>query len=292
MADSRRFKQVDVFTTVPFKGNPLAVVLGADGLSDDQMHALARWTNLSETTFALAPMAPEADYRVRIFSPGTEFPFAGHPTLGTAHALLEAGLQPKTPGRLVQECGVGLVPINIAADGSLAFKAPQAKLSPLDASLLPTLQAALRTGAYAGTPIVADMGIVWLVVRMASVEACLAVQADGAALVEITRHGIAGICMYAPYGEAGPADYEVRALFTKMDVLTEDPVTGSANACIARVLAAQGFPDGGRTSEGYTARQGALLQCDGRIVVTYVDGAPWVGGHSVTVIDGGIRVVA
>ena len=290
MAEPRRFKQVDVFTTVPFKGNPLAVVLNADGLADDQMHAVARWTNLSETTFALAPMSPEADYRVRIFSPGTEFPFAGHPTLGTAHALLEAGLQPKTPGLLIQECGVGLVPIRIAADGSLAFRAPQAQLRPLDAALLPVLKAALQTDAFVGAPLVADMGIVWLVVRMTDAQACLAVTPQAEPLLEITRHGIAGICMFAPHPASGPADFEVRAVFTKMDVLAEDPVTGSANACIARVLQAQGFPDGPRSSEGYTARQGTLLQCDGRIAVTYADGEPWIGGHSVTVIDGTMRV--
>ena len=290
MAEPRRFKQVDVFTNVPFKGNPLAVVLGADGLSEQQMHALARWTNLSETTFALSPVSPEADYRVRIFSPGAEFPFAGHPTLGTAHALLEAGLQPKTPGRLVQECGVGLVPINITADGSLAFQAPPAQLRELHPSLYPALNAALSGASFVGEPVVADMGIVWLVVRMDSAEACLAVKPDTAGLLELTRLGMVGVCMFAPHGPAGPADYEVRAMFTKLAVLTEDPVTGSANACIARVLETQGFPDGGHTSSGYTARQGTLLQCDGRIVVTYADGAPWVGGQSVTVIDGTVRV--
>lgn len=292
MTGSRRFKQVDVFTNVPFRGNPLAVVLNADGLNDAQMHAAARWTNLSETTFALAPIAPEADYRVRIFSPGVEFPFAGHPTLGTAHALLEAGLQPRTPGRLVQECGVGLVNINIGADGSLAFQAPEAKLRALHVGLLPPLRAALGCDAYrtAPAPVIADMGIVWLVVRMDSAEACLAVKPDADGLRELTREGITGIALFGAHGPAGPADYEVRAIFTKLDVLAEDPVTGSANACIARVLQAQGFPDGASFSHGYTARQGTLLQCDGRITVTYRDGAPWIGGHSVTVIDGTIRM--
>ena len=292
MTGSRRFKQVDVFTSVPLKGNPLAVVLNADGLSDAQMHALARWTNLSETTFALAPIAPEADYRVRIFSPGVEFPFAGHPTLGTAHALLEAGLQPKTPGRLVQECGVGLVPITVSANGALAFEAPEAQLTELHAGLFPTLRAALQSDAFstAPAPLIANMGISWLVVRMDSADVCLAVQPNAEALREFTRMGITGIAMFGAHGPAGPADYEVRAIFTKRDALAEDPVTGSANACIARVLAAQGFPDGERSSHGYTARQGTLLQCDGRIAVAYQDGTPWVGGHSVTVIDGTILI--
>ena len=292
LSEPRRFKQVDVFTSVPFKGNPLAVVLNADGLRDDEMHAVARWTNLSETTFALAPMAPEADYRVRIFSPGAEFPFAGHPTLGTAHALLEAGLQPKTPGRLVQECGVGLVHIKIAADGSLAFKAPEAQLEALHEAMYPALRAALQCESFCPNPVVATMGISWLVVRMDSADACLALKPNAEALLEFTRKGITGIAMFAPHPANGPADYEVRAIFTKLDVLTEDPVTGSANACIARVLQAQGFPDGERTSHGYSARQGTLLQCDGRVVVTYAEGAPWIGGHSVTVIDGTIRMAS
>ena len=290
MGERRRFKQVDVFTQVPFKGNPLAVVLGADGMADEQMHAIARWTNLSETTFALAPRAPEADYRVRIFSPGTEFPFAGHPTLGTAHALLEAGLKPKTPGRLVQECGVGLVNINIADDGALAFEAPPAELRELHASLFPAVRAALQSDAFhaGGAPVWATMGICWLVVRMDSAEACLAVRPDAQALLELTRMGMTGIAMFGAHAAGGPADYEVRAIFTKMGMLAEDPVTGSANACIARVLEAQGFPDGSATSRGYTACQGSQVQCDGRIAVTYMDGSPWIGGHCVTVIDGEI----
>lgn len=292
MPDQCRFKQVDVFTGVPFKGNPLAVVLNADSLSDVQMHAVARWTNLSETTFALAPTAPEADYRVRIFSPGTELPFAGHPTLGTAHALLEAGLQPKTPGRLIQECGVGLVPINIGADGSLAFQAPPAELWALHEGLLPTLRTALQSSAFdlGAPPVIATMGIGWLVVRMNSAEACLAVRPNAEALREVIRLGVTGVAMFGRHPPSGPVDYEVRALFTKLDVLAEDPVTGSANACIARVLQAQGFPDGEGTSRRYSVRQGTLLQCDGRVEVSFIDGVPWIGGQSVTVIDGAIRI--
>ncbi len=292
MGTRRRFKQVDVFTRVPFKGNPLAVVLGADDLRDEQMHAIARWTNLSETTFALKPTTPLADYRVRIFSPGTEFPFAGHPTLGTAHALLEAGLTPRTPGRLVQECGVGLVQISIADDGALAFQAPEAELRALHAALYPTLRAALASDAFGqgAPPVLATMGICWLVARMDSAQACLAVRPDAQAMLELTRLGMTGVAMFGAHPPGGPADYEVRAIFTKLGMLAEDPVTGSANACIARVLEAQGFPDGGTTSRGYTACQGSQVQCDGRISVVYEDGAPWIGGHSVTVIDGTIAL--
>ena len=292
MGLARRFKQVDVFTRVPLKGNPLAVVLNADGMTDAEMHALARWTNLSETTFALAPSAPGADYRVRIFSPGVEFPFAGHPTLGTAHALLEAGLRPKTPGRLVQQCGVGLVQLAIGDDGALAFQAPEAQLTALHPGLFPALRSALRSDAFctAPAPVSANMGITWLVVRMDSAEACLAFQPDGEALGDFTRLGITGIAVYGPHGPQTPYDYEVRAIFTKLGVLAEDPVTGSANACIARVLAAQGFPDGGSSGAAYSARQGTLVGCEGCIAVSYRDGTPWIGGHSVTVIDGSIAM--
>ncbi|WP_279401117.1 PhzF family phenazine biosynthesis protein [Massilia violaceinigra] len=289
---ARRFRQVDVFTSVAFKGNPLAVVLDADGLSDAQMQSMARWTNLSETTFVLTPHDAQADYRVRIFSPDTEFPFAGHPTLGTAHALLEAGLVPRRPGALVQECGVGLVPIALGSDGMLAFRAPPASLAPL-AHQHQRLLARVLPGTVLDahcTPLIANMGIAWLVVRLQTAQACVDARVDGAALRELTRLGVTGVALYGPHDADGPADYEVRALFTKHGSLVEDPVTGSANACIARVLQAQGFPDGGESSRAYSARQGTCLDCDGRIAVSWVDGEPWIGGHSVTVIDGVVRV--
>lgn len=291
-AAARRFKQVDVFTGVAFKGNPLAVVLDADGLSDADMQAMARWTNLSETTFVLPARDPQADYRVRIFSPDTEFPFAGHPTLGTAHALLDAGLVPRRAGTLVQECGVGLVPITLGEAGTLAFRAPAASLVPLALGHQPLLARVLPGTELDAdcTPLIATMGIAWLVVRLASAQACLDARVDGAALKELTQLGVTGVAVYGPHDADGPADYEVRALFTKHGALVEDPVTGSANACIARVLQAQGFPDGGETSRAYSARQGTCLHCDGRIAVTYADGEPWIGGQSITVVDGVVRV--
>jgi len=288
----RRFKQVDVFTTVPFKGNPLAVVLDAEGLTETQMQAIARWTNLSETTFVLPATDPQADYRVRIFSPDKEFPFAGHPTLGTAHALLEAGLQPKSASRIVQQCGIGLVTIEKHADGSLAFQAPAASLSPFDDALRPLLAAALANAAFDAEqpPVMVDMGIKWLVVRLASADACLAVRAEGAALDRLTRCcAMDGIAIYGPHDALGAADYEVRALCSEQNMLVEDPVTGSANACIARVLQAQSTATGHRFNTAYRVRQGTVLQRDGRLSVTYLDGQPWIGGHSVTIIDGQLR---
>ncbi|WP_426072676.1 PhzF family phenazine biosynthesis protein [Janthinobacterium sp. DSP2-3-3] len=277
MPQPRPFKQVDVFSSVPFLGNPLAVVLDANGLDDAQMQAIARWTGLSETTFVLAPRDPAADYRVRIFSPETEFPFAGHPTLGTAHALLDAGMQPKG-ARIVQECGVGLVQIERRAGGVLAFQAPPCTARPLDPALLPQLQAALGgTPAAAGN--VVEMGIRWLCVPLASAAACLAVHADIAALTALLAACRAdGLALYGQHGADGPADYEVRALLSEHGALVEDPVTGSANACIAQLQA------GG----DYTVRQGTCLQRDGRVSVNFRDGQAWIGGACLTVIAGTI----
>ncbi len=280
----RRFKQVDVFSAVPFKGNPLAVVLDAEGLSAEQMQAIARWTNLSETTFVLAPASAEADYRVRIFSPAGELPFAGHPTLGTAHALLEHGLVPRTAGRLVQECGVGLVPVELGAGSALAFGSPPVTLQAFHEAYMPTLFESLRSTALANgvAPVIARMGIGWLVVRMQSADACMAVQPRMDALAELTQQGVTGVAIYGPHEAGGPADFEVRAFFNKNQAVAEDPVTGSANACIARVLQ----ETAGQAGRAYSARQGTALQCDGRIAVSYRNGDPWIGGESVTVIDG------
>jgi PhzF family phenazine biosynthesis protein len=292
MLQQRRFKQVDVFTSMPFKGNPLAVVLDAEGLTDLQMQAIARWTNLSETTFVLPATEPQADYRVRIFSLDKEFPFAGHPTLGTAHALLEAGMQTKSADRVVQQCGIGLVALEKHADGSLAFQAPAANLLPFDQALRPLLTAALGPVVFdAGRPpIMVDMGIKWLIVRVASADACLAVRADGAALDRLTRAcAVDGVAIYGPHDSSGAADYEVRALCSEQNMLVEDPVTGSANACIARVLQAQALAAGLESGTAYRVRQGTALQRDGRLSINYLEGQPWVGGHSVTLIDGYLR---
>lgn len=289
MTRLRRFKQVDVFTAVPLKGNALAVILDAEGLTDDEMYAMARWTNLAETAFVLKPASPEADYRVRIFTTDKELPFAGHPTLGTAYALLESGLTPKNPGYLIQECGVGLVQVNQLAEGGQAFSAPPAVLKPLAAEYNDLLASALRGGKIQAnvTPVQADMGIIWLVVRMESAQHCLNIKADAAAISQLqTQLGINGVAVYGLHEDNGPANYEVRALIDEDGVLKEDPVTGSANACLARVLKEAGFPDGNNTDQKYLVRQGTKLQRDGRVTVTFIDGEPWIGGDSCTLIDG------
>ncbi|CAM3719149.1 PhzF family phenazine biosynthesis protein [Rahnella victoriana] len=289
MTRLRRFKQVDVFTAEPLKGNALAVILDAEGLSDEQMFAMARWTNLAETAFVLKPASPDADYRVRIFTTDKELPFAGHPTLGTAYALLQDGLKSKNPGYLVQECGVGLVQVKQLTEGGQAFSAPPAALKPLDAEHYALLSTALRGGKIQAdvAPVAADMGIIWLVVRMESAQECLNITADAAAVSQLQKQlGINGIAVYGLHERGGPADYEVRAIIDEDGVLKEDPVTGSANACLARVLKAADFPDGKHMAQMYHVRQGTRLQRDGRVTVTFVDGEPWVGGDSCTLIDG------
>lgn len=293
MTELRRFKQIDVFTPTPLMGNPLAVIMDADGLSDSQMQAVARWTNLSESTFVLPPSAAGADYRVRIFSPSGELPFAGHPTLGTAHAMLESGFKPKSADRLVQECGVGLVSLDISRAGWLAFQAPAARIYTVNESYFPLLNAAVggTTTVTWSPPVVVDMGIRWLVARADSAGSCLQMKPDTNALARLlTRCEADGLAVYGLHDADGPADYEVRAFMVEDGALVEDPVTGSANACLARLLHAQGFPDNPAFAESWRVRQGTALGRDGRVGVRFNDGEPWIAGQSVTVVDGTFRL--
>jgi len=283
MTPLRPFKQVDVFTSTPYNGNPLAVIMDASGLSDDQMQSIARWTHLSETTFVLPPTDPAADYRGRSFTPDTEFPFAGHPTLGTAHALLEAGIALKTPGQIVQECGLGLVRVSISDDGTLAFAAPEAILTPFsDASITKALNS---SDLEAQLPVmIADMGIRWLLVPMTSADAVLAIKPDVVAFARLVQQaGVDGVMPFGPLA-GGSEQYEVRGLLIEQGSLAEDPVTGSANACLARYLQARGV------ELDYRVRQGTAMQRAGRLSVTWAADGVWIGGQTVTVIDGTIRV--
>ncbi|WP_192457515.1 PhzF family phenazine biosynthesis protein [Musicola keenii] len=293
MSRQRKFKQIDVFSNHPCQGNPLAVILEADGLTDKQLQSIARWTNLSETTFVLMPDDPAADYRVRIFTPSSEIPFAGHPTLGTAYALLEAGLKPRTPGQLIQQCGVGLVPISIHHDGQLAFRAPEAELTTIDPAHSPLIDHALGSHArdVSFPPINVSMGIRWLTVRLHSAQACLDVRPDIRRLKQLFDHcQTDGIAIYGPHATPAIADYEVRTFFMLDDTLIEDPVTGSANACIAQVI--HQYPSQHPTARqhGYRVRQGTMLHRNGQVHVTWIDDQPWIGGYSTTLIDGVIRL--
>ena len=278
------FKQVDVFTSSAFNGNPLAVIMDAQGLSDSQLAAIARWTNLSETTFVLPPQDAQADYRVRIFTVEGELPFAGHPTLGTAHALLEAGWPTRTPGEIVQECGVGHVRVKIGADGSLAFAAPAATITPWQDALMSN---ALNSDAFDLTqsPTVVDMGIRWLLVPMVSADAVLALQPNVSDLLRLIKHaGVTGVMPFGRLPQGETEQYEVRGLLVEYGSLTEDPITGSANACLARYFAAAG------QTNDYRVRQGTVLQRAGRVQVSFAGDEIWIGGNNVTVIDGTISL--
>jgi PhzF family phenazine biosynthesis protein len=285
------FRQVDVFSTVPTGGNPVAVVHDADGLTDDQMAAFARWTNLSETTFLLAPTeegrAGGADYRVRIWTPGGELPFAGHPTLGTAHAWLEAGGEPGGQG-VVQECGVGLVRLRrdtVGARQRLAFAAPPLRRSgPVDAADLAQIVRALRIEA---SDVVrsawVDNGPGWVAVQLRDADAVLALDPDLVAVGDL-KLGVVGEYGRAGAGAAGPgADapaVEVRAFVPSIGV-GEDPVTGSLNAGIGQWLAGDVLPS------SYVASQGTVLGRAGRVHVEKgPDGEVWVGGDTGTTIVG------
>ncbi|MBN3757815.1 PhzF family phenazine biosynthesis protein [Paraburkholderia sp. Tr-20389] len=289
-----RFKQVDVFTSVPFKGNPLAVIFDADGLDTEKMQAIAHWTNLSETTFLLKPTDPSADYRIRIFTTHGELPFAGHPTLGTAHAWREAGNQPKQPGRLVQQCAVGLIELTQedGRDGVWSFAAPPARVTPLADSEYAALAEALRSDAidYTARPCGVDNGPQWLVVRMNSAAACLALDPDATALARVAQTvGARGLAAYGPHEANGPANYELRCLMLGGGLgVGEDPVTGSANAALAGLLTTQNA----RPGMQYTVRQGTALGRAGDVYVRYDDtvGKTWIGGASVTIVDGTFRL--
>jgi len=271
----RPFSQVDVFSAEPYRGNPLAVVLDAEGLDSDAMQRFANWTNLSETTFLLPPTDPRADYRVRIFTGSEEFPFAGHPTLGSAHAWLEAGGVPQRDGELVQECAAGLVRVK-RDGGRLAFAAPpltrsgpvaEADLARIAAGLRMPRQELLDASWLVNGP-------EWIGVLLESAERVLAIRPDYAAMAGL-KVGVIG-----PH-PAGPGrDFEVRT-FIPGDAAAEDPVTGSFNAGAAQWLIGTG-----RAPRSYLAAQGTVLGRAGRVHIEASGDDVWVGGNSVSCIEG------
>lgn len=268
----RRFQQVDVFGAGPLLGNPVAVVLDAEGLGDEQMQQIARWTNLSETTFVLPPTVPGADYRVRIFTPGEELPFAGHPTLGTCHAWLASG--GVADGDVVQECGAGLV--RIRRGDRLAFAAPPlVRSGPLTAQQHRDVAHALRVAPDSIVDAAwVDNGPGWVAVRLASREDVLRVapaDLDGyfIGVVSVDADGV-----------------EVRAFFTANGVCCEDPVTGSLNASLGPWLVGSGV-----INYPYVAHQGRVLGRDGQVHLSRDDdGVVWVGGDTATVIEGQVTL--
>jgi PhzF family phenazine biosynthesis protein len=227
------FQQVDVFTAVPFKGNPVAVVLNADALSTEQMQLIASWTNLSETTFVCAPGDGPADYRLRIFTPQRELPFAGHPTIGSAHAVLRHGRRSRSPGRLVQECGKGLV--DIAIDGERLFLAlPEPQLRDPSPTALATVAEALGVAvAELQRASIVDVGPVWFTVQIARGDAVRALAPDMAKVAALNTFGVTGLNVFGLYPSGADAALEVRS-FAPGDGIPEDPVCGSGNGCSPR----------------------------------------------------------
>lgn len=274
----RPFRQIDVFTTEPFAGNPVAVVLDGTGLTTAQMQGIAHWTNLSETTFVLPADVPGADYQVRIFTTATELPFAGHPTLGTCHAWLEAGGKPASPDQIVQQCGLGLVKLR-RIDGMLSFAAPpRLRSGPVDESLVANIATHLGVDrADIADAQWADNGPGWVALLLTSADAVLALRPALAPGMEI---GVAG-----PYPPGSECAIEVRAFFSQNDHSAEDPITGSLNASLAQWLV-----ETGRLAAPYVASQGTAIGRRGRVHVSADEsGAIWVGGGTVTRISGTVE---
>ncbi|MEA5455884.1 PhzF family phenazine biosynthesis protein [Sinomonas sp. JGH33] len=281
---TRPFSQVDVFTSEFLRGNPVAVVHDAEGLSTEDMAAFARWTNLSETTYLLPPTQPEADYRLRIFTPGGEIPFAGHPTLGSARAWLEAGGVPAAGGQIVQECGVGLV--TLADDGGrLAFAAPPLRRSgPVEAAELAAVVASLGLGADDVVDAAwVDNGPGWVGVLVRDAETVLALRPDLAAMGRYLV-GVVGPFPEGSEARASGADFEVRGFAPSLDV-PEDPVTGSLNAGLAQWLIGSG-----RAPSSYVARQGTALGRRGLVRVSSDGTDVWVGGDTVVGVRGTVAL--
>jgi PhzF family phenazine biosynthesis protein len=277
----RNFRQVDVFGSGPYSGNPVAVVLDAAGIDDEELRRFSVWSNLSECTFVSASTLAGADYRVRIFSLDTELPFAGHPTLGTARAWLDAGGTPASPGVVVQECGIGAVPVRVEGD-RLSFAAPPRQRSgPVEPELLERVAAVLgiETSAIVDAEWL-DNGPGWVGVLLDSAEAVLALEPDA------TQHpGHWDIGVIGPCPAEDDAAFELRAFFGSGASLREDPVTGSLNAAAAQWLTASG-----RVAAPYVARQGTAIGRDGRIHVVADAGELWIGGHTRVAISGTVEL--
>jgi PhzF family phenazine biosynthesis protein len=278
------FQQVDVFTAVPFKGNPVAVVLDGDELSSAQMQSIAAWTNLSETTFVCTPTDQRADYRLRIFTPKRELPFAGHPTIGSAHAVLRHGLKPRAEGHLVQECGKGLVDIKI--DGErlfLALPEPQFR-EPTSPQVAAVAEGLGVTTADIQRAAIIDVGPVWFTVQLASGDVVMALAPDMGKLAALNPIGITGVNVFGLYPRGGSADIEVRS-FAPGDGVPEDPVCGSGNGCVAALVRR----DGVLKTQTYVASQGRCLGRDGQVTVRFDTSTIWLGGHAVTCVEGSLQ---
>lgn len=280
----RPYRVVDAFSAVPFRGNPVAVVLQADGLSAAQMQAIAAWTNLSETTFHLTPTEAGADYRLRIFTPNSELPFAGHPTIGSAHALIEAGLITPRDGLVVQQCAAGLIPVRQEGD-QLTLRLPEPRFrdltAPEAAELADLLGAPLARGS---APAVVDVGPLWVVADLGTAAAVTALTPDLARMARFeSAAGAGGVTVFGHKPEGG---IEVRS-FVPSDGVAEDPVCGSGNGAVAALRMRAGeLGEGAR----YLATQGRCVGRDGEIAVSVEGGRIFIGGRAVTTVTGQVAV--
>jgi PhzF family phenazine biosynthesis protein len=273
-----KFKQVDVFTDKPFLGNPVAVVIGADRLDAPTMQRIACWTNLSETTFLLK--SSTADYRLRIFTPRQELPFAGHPTIGSAHAALESGFVGRKK-RLVQECGAGLIELSVEDDGRIFLKGPPAKAERLERQIpsipLVPASAVMRI----------DVGPVWVVGEVTDAAALAALKPDMTALAEWSESlHVTGATVFAPSADS-ISKIHVRS-FAPAHGIPEDPVCGSGNLSVGVFLRENGLVE--RSGATYVARQGMQLGRDGRVSVRVSSKQIEIGGHAVTCVEGTLRI--
>jgi PhzF family phenazine biosynthesis protein len=269
-----RWKQVDVFTDKPFFGNPVAVVLGGERLGTEEMQRIARWTNLSETTFLLE--SSKADYKLRIFTPRQELPFAGHPTIGSAHAALEAGFVSRK-SRLRQECGAGIIELSVEDDGRIFLKGPPAKTQLLDTAI-PSIPLVPR-----GKVMKVDVGPVWVVGEVSDAAALAALKPDMTALAEWSDSlGVTGTTVFA-LSKDGVSKLHVRS-FAPAHGIPEDPVCGSGNLSVGIFLRENRLLE--KFGSDYLARQGMQLGRDGRVSVRIGADAVEIGGHAVTCVDG------
>ena len=278
MATTRRFIQVDVFSPIPTQGNGLAVVVDAEGLDDSQLQAFAAWTNLAETTFLLPPEDPAADYRVRIFTPSRELPFAGHPTLGSCAAWLHVGGEPREPGIVRQECGIGIVDIDLT--GGLAFAAPPTAIGPLEESQLWAITEALGidTGAIVRSARL-DNGPVFPAIHLASADDVLELDSSRVRWPTFDAIGFIG-----PHPTGSKCDYEVR-LLAPSSGMSEDPITGSLNAALAFWLR-----EAGLLAEPLTMSQGTAIGRHGRVYIRPTGDSILIGGDTHILIVGDVTL--
>ena len=284
------FKQIDVFTRKPFWGNPVAVVLGAEDLDTNAMRRIAAWTNLSETTFVLPPSSTTADYRLRIFTPKQELPFAGHPTIGSAHAVLESGFASTRDGQLRQECLAGIIELSVehTQTGDLIFvRAPEAKISVLNQDGARRLTAALGTFPELKSPLRIDVGVVWIVAELEDCQTVANLQPQLPAILELSAaHQAAGVTVFGKANDRF-SGLHLRSFAPALGV-AEDPVCGSGNAAVAAYLVHTGSI--GQFGFQYIARQGMQVGRDGQVAIS-VDGAKIrVGGYAVTCVEGKLRI--